>query len=159
MRSVLGIEDIKKIIPHRYPFLLVDKVADIIVNRSCVGYKNVTADEWFFQGHFPNNPVMPGVLIVESMAQTACVLAFYTLADEGVCDFGEADLVYFTSIENVRFKRPVLPGDVLRIEVSIDQRRGSKFWRFSASAFVDDTLADEAEFRAMIPEVGRKDDK
>lgn len=155
MNGILNIDDIKRIIPHRYPFLFIDKVSDMIVGKSCIGYKNVTNNEWFFQGHFPNFPVMPGVLIIEAMAQTACVLAFSTLVSESMCEFGESDLVYFTSIENVKFKKPVKPGDVLRLEVFIDQRRGNKFWKFSARAFVDDILTDEADFRAMIPEVGK----
>lgn len=149
--TTLYIEDIKKIIPHRYPFLLIDRIEDLVVNQSCVAYKNVSMNEWFFQGHFPNYPIMPGVLIIESMAQAAGVLSFSTLVDEGVCESGSSDFVYFTSIENAKFKRPVVPGDTIRINVSIDQRRGNKFWKFKAEAFVGEELADVAEFRAMIP--------
>lgn len=150
--EVLLSEDIQKIIPHRYPFLMIDKVTDIEVGKSCIAYKNVSNNEWFFQGHFPNHPVMPGVLIIESMAQAAAVLAFSTLIGEKVCEAGESELVYFTSIENTKFKRPVVPGDILKIIVNIDQRRGNKFWKFNAQAFVGENLADEADFRAMIPE-------
>ncbi len=150
--EVLRSEDIQKIIPHRYPFLMIDKVQNIEVGRSCIAYKNVTNNEWFFQGHFPNYPVMPGVLIIEAMAQAAGVLAFATLIEEGVTKPGSSDFVYFTSIENAKFKRPIVPGDVVKFEIEIDQRRGNKFWKFIAKAFVDDVLADEAEFKAMIPE-------
>jgi 3-hydroxyacyl-[acyl-carrier-protein] dehydratase len=150
--NVLYSEDIKTIIPHRYPFLMIDRVEDIIVGKSCVAFKNVSNNEWFFQGHFPNYPIMPGVLIIEAMAQAAGVLAFATLITEGVCKPGSSDFVYFTSIENAKFKKPIAPGDVVRITISIDQRRGNKFWKFVGKAFVGETLADEADFRAMIPE-------
>ena len=149
---ILYAEDIKKIIPHRYPFLMLDRVENIEIGKSCVAYKNVSNNEWFFQGHFPNYPVMPGVLIIEALAQTAGVLAFSTLIEEKVCKPGSSDFVYFTSIENAKFRRPIVPGDVIRMVVSIDQRRGNKFWKFNGQAFVGDTLADEADFRAMIPE-------
>ena len=150
--KILYSEDIKKIIPHRYPFLMIDRVESIEVGKSCVAYKNVSNNEWFFAGHFPNYPVMPGVLIIEAMAQSAGVLAFATLIDEGVCSYGNSDFVYFTSIENAKFKKPVVPSDVIRIETVIDQRRGNKFWKFSSKAYVGDDLTDEAEFKAMIPE-------
>jgi 3-hydroxyacyl-[acyl-carrier-protein] dehydratase len=143
--------DIKRIIPHRYPFLMIDKVDRVDVGESCVAHKNVTNNEWFFEGHFPKHPVMPGVLIIESMAQTACVLVFVTLAEEGSCSPEESEFVYFTSIERARFKRPIVPGDVVRIVVSVKQRRGSKFWRFEGKTFVEDEVADEAEFTAMLP--------
>ncbi|MDR1476404.1 MAG: 3-hydroxyacyl-ACP dehydratase FabZ [Holosporales bacterium] len=150
---VLSINDIKNIIPHRYPFLMIDRVEDMALGESCVVYKNVTNNEWYFEGHFPEHPIMPGVLIIEAMAQGAGVLAFSTLFSENVCKPGESDIVYFTSIENAKFKKPVIPGDVLRIQISVTQRRGNKFWRFNAKAFVGDILSDEADFRAMIPEV------
>lgn len=150
--TILYIEDIKKIIPHRYPFLLIDRIEGLIENQSCMAFKNVSENEWFFQGHFPNYPVMPGVLIIEAMAQAAGVLSFSTLFKEGVCEAGSSDFVYFTSIESAKFKRPVVPGDVLRINVKINQRRGNKFWKFNAEAYVGEELADTAEFRAMIPD-------
>lgn len=150
MSEILYIEDIKRIIPHRYPFLLIDKVTDIVLNKSCVGHKNVTNNEWYFQGHFPDNPIMPGVLIIEAMAQAACVLSLLTMEEEGATIRGESKLVYFTSVDFVKFKKPVVPGDVLSINVNVEQRR-SKFWKYSAQAYVGDVLADEAEFRAMVP--------
>ncbi|MDR1289541.1 MAG: 3-hydroxyacyl-ACP dehydratase FabZ [Holosporales bacterium] len=150
--KILSIDEIKTIIPHRYPFLMIDRVEELVIGESCVAYKNVTNNEWYFEGHFPGSPIMPGVLIIEAMAQGAGVLAFSTLFSENVCRPGESEIVYFTSIESAKFKRPVVPGDVLRIKISVSQRRGNKFWRFNASAFVGDVLADEADFRAMIPE-------
>jgi 3-hydroxyacyl-[acyl-carrier-protein] dehydratase len=150
--EVLLIDDIKKIIPHRYPFLMIDKVSDIEIGKNCIAYKNVSNNEWFFQGHFPNYSIMPGVLIIEAMAQAAGILAFLTLFSENVCKPGESEFVYFTSIEYAKFKKPVVPGDMLKITVDIVQRRGNKFWKFYSKASVEDTLTDEAEFRAMIPE-------
>jgi 3-hydroxyacyl-[acyl-carrier-protein] dehydratase len=130
---------------------MVDRVDSIKTGLSCVAYKNVTSNEWFFEGHFPNHPVMPGVLVIEAMAQAAGILVFATLIEEGVCKPGNSDFVYFTSIERARFKKPVVPGDVLHLCVSINQRRGNRFWKFDGRAFVDETLTDEAEFMAMIP--------
>ncbi|GHT89317.1 3-hydroxyacyl-[acyl-carrier-protein] dehydratase FabZ [Alphaproteobacteria bacterium] len=154
--EVLLAEDIKKIIPHRYPFLLIDKVESVFVGKSCVAYKNVTNNEWFFQGHFPDFPVMPGVLIIESMAQAAGVLAFMTLFSEGVCAPGKSDRVYFTAIEEAKFRKPVIPGDVLKLDVSVIKRRGNKFWSFCALASVNNLTTDSAEFNAMIPDVRHK---
>jgi 3-hydroxyacyl-[acyl-carrier-protein] dehydratase len=151
-QKTLYVEDIKQIIPHRYPFLFIDKVEDVVFGSSCVAYKNVSGNEWFFQGHFPNYNVMPGVIIIEAMAQAAGVLAFATLISENACKLGSSDFVYFTSIEYAKFKIPVIPGNVVRFVITIDQRRGNKFWKFNGKAFVDDALADEACFRAMIPE-------
>ena len=150
--NVLGAEDIKQIIPHRYPFLMVDRIENLNVGTSCTAYKNVSINEWFFQGHFPQYPVFPGVLIIEAMAQSAGVLAFKTLINEKVTEPGKSDFVYFTSIENAKFRKPVIPGDVIRMEIAIEQRHGNKFWRFSGKAYVEDTLVSEAEFKAMIPE-------
>ena len=153
----LFIEDIQKIIPHRYPFLMIDSVSDIKLGESCVAQKNVSINEWYFAGHFPNKPIMPGVLIVEAMAQAAGVLACVTVdaemaqKDDGGDGFGKADFMYFMSIDNAKFKRPVVPGDVLKIVVQIEQRRGNKFWKFHAKAFVGDEVADEADFKAMMP--------
>ncbi|MDR3031009.1 MAG: 3-hydroxyacyl-ACP dehydratase FabZ [Holosporales bacterium] len=150
--KILLTEDIKKIIPHRYPFLMIDKVFDVAIGKSCSACKNISNNEWFFQGHFPNYSITPGVLIIEAMAQAAGVLAFLTLIKEKVCKMGGSEFVYFTSIENAKFKKPVVPGDVLKILVYITQRHGNKFWRFNAKAFVENELTDEADFRAMIPE-------
>lgn len=131
-------------IPHRYPFLLVDRLVDIRRDHSAIGIKNVTVNENFFQGHFPGHPVMPGVLIVESMAQTAAALVIETLgADKGI------PIVYFMSIDNAKFRKPVTPGDALRIHVTKDRRRGN-VWRFNGIAKVDDVVVAEALFTAMI---------
>ena len=140
----LGIEEIKRFLPHRHPFLLIDRVGNIVPLESCTAYKNVSYDAWFFQGHFPNKPIMPGVLIIEAMAQAAGVLALYSVNNKG------PDSVLFASINNARFKKQVVPGDTLRIEVKVIQRR-AKIWKFEAQAYIKDELADEAEFTAVIP--------
>ncbi|NQW50101.1 MAG: 3-hydroxyacyl-ACP dehydratase FabZ [Rhodospirillales bacterium] len=139
--------DIKRIlqmIPHRYPMLMVDRVIDMQLDQSAVGIKNVTINEPFFQGHFPSEPVMPGVLIVEAMAQTACVLVVSTFGAAA-----EGKLVYFMSIDGVRFRRPVVPGDRLELHVRKVQSRAS-VWKFSGKAIVEGKLAAEATFAAMI---------
>lgn len=135
---------IQRIIPHRYPFLLVDKVRDIVPGTSCTGIKNVTFNEPQFQGHFPQFPVFPGVMIVEAMAQTAAVLVGVTmdLADKGT-------LVYFMGIDGAKFRRKVVPGDVLAMQVTVT-RGGGKVWRFDGRATVDGELAAEASFTAMM---------
>ncbi len=135
---------IKRMIPHRYPLLMIDRVVNIAPGRSAVGLKGVTVNEPHFEGHFPARPVMPGVLIIEAMAQTAAVLVVSTLAliDEG-------SLVYFMSIETAKFRSTVTPGDRLELHIAIVRGRG-KVWKFSAEARVADTLAAEAEFTAMI---------
>ena len=135
---------IMEMIPHRYPMLMIDRVADVIPNVSAVGIKNVSANESFFQGHFPRRPVMPGVLIVESMAQTAAVLVVETLGADA-----EGKLVYFMSINNCRFRRPVTPGDSMRILVQKVQHRGN-VWKFSGEARVGEHACAEASFAAMI---------
>jgi 3-hydroxyacyl-[acyl-carrier-protein] dehydratase len=135
---------IKRMIPHRYPFLLIDRVVNIEVNRFAVGLKNVTVNEPHFQGHFPVLPVMPGVLIIEAMAQTSAVLVVETL---GVID--QDLLVYFMSIEGAKFRHVVQPGDVLELHVTTIRGRG-KIWKFRGEAKVGDTLCAEAEFAAMI---------
>lgn len=135
---------IKRMIPHRYPLLLIDKVVNIEVNRAAVGIKNVTANEPHFEGHFPVIPVMPGVLIVEAMAQTSAVLVVETL---GVID--QELLVYFMSIDTAKFRNVVSPGDVLELHVTVIRGRG-KIWKFRGEARVGDTLCAEAEFAAMI---------
>nr|WP_325250418.1 3-hydroxyacyl-ACP dehydratase FabZ [Amylibacter sp.] len=138
------IQDIKRMIPHRYPFLLIDRVKEIDLNKSAVGIKNVTYNEPHFQGHFPASPIMPGVTIVEAMAQTAAVLVVMTL------DMIDNDmLVYFLSIDKCKFRKPVTPGDQLELHVKVIRGRG-KLWRFSGEARVDGSVVAEAEFNAMM---------
>lgn len=139
---MIDIKEIQSILPHRYPFLLVDRVIEFEPKVKAIGIKNMTFNEEFFQGHFPGNPIMPGVLIVEAMAQVAAILAFKSGAQ------GKA--VYFMSIEKVKFRKPVVPGDQLRFEVNVIQARGSSVWKLSGNAFVGDKLTTEAEFTAMI---------
>ena len=130
----VGISGIMERIPHRYPFLLIDRVIDIHPGESAIGIKNVTVNENFFQGHFPEHPIMPGVLIVEAMAQTAAIVD---------------KLVYFMSIDNARFRKPVLPGHTLHLHVTKEHGRG-KVWRFKGEAKADGVLMAEATFTAMI---------
>lgn len=133
-----------RIIPHRYPFLLVDKVRDIAVHKSAVGIKNVTFNEPHFQGHFPGAPIMPGVTIIEALAQTSAVLVGLSL------DLVDKNpLVYFMSIDKAKFRRKVVPGDVLELEVKV-LRGSSKIWKFDGRATVNGEMAAEAEFMAMI---------
>jgi 3-hydroxyacyl-[acyl-carrier-protein] dehydratase len=142
--TAVDIRRILQMIPHRYPMLMVDRVVDMQLDHSAVGIKNVSINEPFFQGHFPSEPVMPGVLIVEAMAQTAAVLVMTSLA-------GDADgkLVYFMSIDGVRFRRPVMPGDRLELHVEKIQSRAN-VWKFSGKALVEGKVAAEATFAAMI---------
>ena len=137
---------IQRILPHRYPFLLVDKVVQINGTTSARGIKNVTMNEPHFQGHFPGNPIMPGVTIVEAMAQTAAVMVGATL---GLTDGNM--LIYFMAIDGCKFRRKVIPGDVLLMDVTTTRGKpGSKVWRFKGVATVDGELAAEAEFTAMM---------
>ena len=138
------IAQIMRAIPHRYPFLLVDRIVEVRKNHSCVGIKNVTINENFFQGHFPDHPVMPGVLIIECMAQTAAVLVVETLGPAA-----RGKLVYFMSVEGAKFRKPVGPGDQLRIHVNKDRQRGN-IWKFAAEAKVDGKVVAEATYTAMI---------
>jgi len=145
--STYGSVDIRRIlqmIPHRYPMLMVDRIIELHLDKSAVGIKNVSINEPFFQGHFPSEPVMPGVLIVEAMAQTAAVLVVATFGKES-----EGKLVYFMSIDGVRFRRPVMPGDRLELHVEKAQSRGN-VWKFDGKALVDGKVAAEATFAAMI---------
>lgn len=142
------IEGILNAIPHRYPFLMVDRVIDLASDRSAVGIKNVSINEFYFQGHFPRRPVMPGVLIIEAMAQTAAVLVVHTLGPTA-----QGKLVYFMSVDHARFRRPVVPGDQLRLDVRKKQRR-LNVWKFDAVATVDGKTVAEATFAAMILEDG-----
>jgi UDP-3-O-[3-hydroxymyristoyl] N-acetylglucosamine deacetylase/3-hydroxyacyl-[acyl-carrier-protein] dehydratase len=141
--NVLGIEEIMKVLPHRYPFLLVDRVLEIEHGKRIVGLKNVTINEPFFQGHFPGHPIMPGVLIIEAMAQVGGMLLMGTLDDP------ESKVVYFMSLDNVKWRRPVKPGDQLRFELEVVQIRG-RICRMKGVAKVDGELVAEAEMAAMV---------
>jgi 3-hydroxyacyl-[acyl-carrier-protein] dehydratase len=137
---------IQRLIPHRYPFLLVDKVVDIDGYQSACGIKNVTMNEPHFQGHFPGKPIMPGVTIVEAMAQTAAVMVGTALGMEG-----KNMLVYFMSIDKCKFRRMVVPGDVLEMKVeTLRGKPGGKVWRFGGRAEVEGEMATEVEFTAMM---------
>jgi 3-hydroxyacyl-[acyl-carrier-protein] dehydratase len=142
--GVLDIKGIMHAIPHRYPFLLIDRVVDMIPGESATGIKNVSVNEPFFAGHFPNHPVMPGVMIIESMAQTSAVLVVTTLGPEAA-----GKVVYFMSIDGAKFRRPVLPGDQMRVQVTRKQRRGP-VWKFEGIAKVDGAIVAEAVYSAMI---------
>ena len=142
----LDIEGVKRLLPHRPPFLMIDRLYDIQSGVSAVGWKAVTINEPWFAGHFPDYAVMPGVLIVEAMAQAAGALVVYSLSVEN-----ERRVVYFTTIDKARFRRPVRPGDALRIPVRVQRHRGP-VWRFEGKAFVGDELCAEAEFSAMLTE-------
>jgi beta-hydroxyacyl-ACP dehydratase FabZ len=139
----MDINEIMKYLPHRYPFLLVDRILEI-GEEKIVGIKNVTINEPFFQGHFPGHPIMPGVLIVEAMAQIGGVFAFKSMSATS-----ESKVVYFMGIDNARFRQPVLPGDQIRFELELLKRRGP-VWRFKGNAFVDGNLVAEAELLATI---------
>jgi len=138
------IQRIMKMIPHRQPFLMIDRVVDAVANVRATAIKNVSINEQYFQGHFPARPVMPGVLIIEAMAQTAAVLVVHTLGPAS-----EGKLVYFMSVDNARFRRPVVPGDCLHVHV-VKQRNRGNVWKFEGKAEVDGRLAAEAVFAAMI---------
>jgi len=141
----LDISGIMARIPHRYPMLLIDRVIDIVAGVSCTGIKNVSANEPCFQGHFPGHPIMPGVLIIEAMAQTSATLVVASLDDVN-CD---THIVYFMTIDNARFRHPVGPGDTLHIKVSKERSRGA-VWKFKGEAFVGDKLCAEASYTAML---------
>ena len=145
MSEIIDINEIKQYIPHRYPFLLVDRIVEIELGTRALGLKNVTINEPFFPGHFPHNPVMPGVLIIEALAQAAAVLAFKT---DGTIPDKDA-MVYFASVDNVRFKRPVVPGDQLMLDVEI-VRTIRNIWKFKGVARVAGEVATEAEFMCAI---------
>ncbi|UCC66735.1 MAG: 3-hydroxyacyl-ACP dehydratase FabZ [Deltaproteobacteria bacterium] len=141
---MIDIKEIMGILPHRYPFLFVDRIIELEEGKRIVGIKNVTINEPFFQGHFPGEPVMPGVLIVEAMGQTAGVLAYRTMGKEA-----EGKGVYLMSINRVKFRRPVVPGDQLRLELDVLKHRGL-IWAFKGKAFVEDQVVAEAELMATI---------
>jgi 3-hydroxyacyl-[acyl-carrier-protein] dehydratase len=142
--AAIDIQRIMEMIPHRYPFLMIDRVVDVVAGISAVGIKNVSINEDFFRGHFPQHPVMPGVLMIEAMAQTAAVLVVHTLGAES-----EGKLVYFMSVDYARFRHPVFPGDRLHVQVVKKQNRGH-VWKFDGTARVDGKLMAEATFAAMI---------
>ena len=142
--KLVSIEKIVNMIPHRYPMLLIDKVEDLILGQSATGIKNVTANENFFTGHFPSKMVMPGVLMIESMAQTCAVLVIETLGKSA-----EGSLVYFMSVDGAKFRKPVIPGDQLKFHVEKIKNR-AKVWKFQCKGYVEDELVSEAVISAMI---------
>jgi len=138
------IAQIMEAIPHRYPFLLIDKVIDVVKGETAVGIKNVTINEQFFQGHFPKKPVMPGVLILEAMAQTAGVLAIDFLGEEA-----KGKVVYFMAIDGAKFRQPVVPGDQLNLKLT-KTRGGGAVWKFDAEATVNGAIVAQAKLTAML---------
>lgn len=143
---MIEIREIMKILPHAYPFLLVDRILEVEAGKRIVGVKNVTYNEPFFPGHFPGRPIMPGVLIVEAMAQTAGMLVFQSVDEES-----RKKPVFFLGMDNVKFRRPVIPGDQLRLEIEMTKHRQS-IWGFKGKALVDGKLVAEAELLAMLGE-------
>jgi 3-hydroxyacyl-[acyl-carrier-protein] dehydratase len=139
---MMDIKEIQKFLPHRYPFLMVDRILEIKPGTKATGIKNITINEEFFRGHFPGQPIMPGVLIIEALAQIAGVLAFHSGATPGKA-------VFFMSIEKAKFRRPVVPGDQLKLEATILQHRGN-VWKFIGNALVEEKIVAEAEFTAMV---------
>lgn len=140
------VNGIKELIPHRYPFLMIDRVVNIVDGQSIVGIKNVTSNEPYFPGHFPNHPVMPGVLIVEAMAQSAAALVVHTMGTEA-----RGKVVYFMSVEGSKFRKPVVPGDVLYLQCDAQRSRGN-VWKFKGVGTVNGQKVAEATYSAMIME-------
>lgn len=145
---MIDVVEIQKILPHRYPFLLIDRVVDFVPMSSIEAYKNVTIGEQIFQGHFPDHPIYPGVMIIEGMAQAGGVLAFKSL-DEASQEATKDKVIYFMSIDNCKFRHPVKPGDKLVYKLSVLKHRGN-IWVLDGKAYVDDKLVTEAELKAMI---------
>ena len=143
-KDFCNIDEIKRLIPHRYPFLLIDKVINIDKNKSATGIKNVTVNEPYFEGHFPSSPVLPGVLQIESMAQTAAVLVAKSL---NISD--SSALVLLTTIDNAKFRRPVTPGDVMSLSITVQKMR-NKLWKFKGEVIVNSRKMSECEFSAMM---------
>ncbi|MDD2383269.1 MAG: 3-hydroxyacyl-ACP dehydratase FabZ [Sulfurospirillaceae bacterium] len=145
---MIDVVEIQKILPHRFPFLLIDRVTEIVPGELIEAYKNVTIGEQIFQGHFPGHPIYPGVMIIEGMAQAGGVLAFKSMDEEGQENTKEK-VVYFMSIDNAKFRNPVKPGDKLVYKLNVLKHRGN-IWVLDAKAYVDDKLVAEAELKAMI---------
>ncbi|RUM64710.1 MAG: 3-hydroxyacyl-[acyl-carrier-protein] dehydratase FabZ [Sulfurimonas sp.] len=144
----MTVEEIQKIIPHRYPFLLLDRVTKIVENELLIGYKNVTIGDQIFQGHFPGHPIYPGVMILEGMAQAGGILAFKSMRDLSEEEVANK-VVYFMSIDKAKFRHPVTPGDRLEYHINVMKHRGN-IWVLKGEAFVDETMVSEAELKAMI---------
>ena len=142
---MLDVNEIMQILPHRYPFFLIDRVVEIVPNETITAYKNVTIAEHIFQGHFPDHPIYPGVMIIEGMAQAGGVLAFKSMNGEDLID----KVVYFMSIDKAKFRIPVRPGDRLEYKISVIKHRG-RIWVLNGEAYVDGKLAAQAELQAMI---------
>jgi len=145
---IMNVEEIQKIIPHRYPFLLLDRVTKVVENELLIGYKNVTIGDQIFQGHFPGHPIYPGVMILEGMAQAGGILAFKSMGDLSEEEVANK-VVYFMSIDKAKFRSPVTPGDQLEYRISVIKHRGN-IWVLKGEAYVDDNLVSEAELKAMI---------
>lgn len=141
----MEVGEIKGLLPHRYPFLLVDRIRELETDRRAVGIKNVTVNEPFFQGHFPGQPVMPGVLMIEALAQVGGVLAFKSVPSNG------RSVVYLTGVDKAKFRKLVVPGDQLRLEIEVLKRR-PPFWKMQGKAYVESNLVCEAELTAMVVE-------
>jgi 3-hydroxyacyl-[acyl-carrier-protein] dehydratase len=143
----MDVIEIQEIIPHRYPFLLVDRITEVVKNESLIGYKNVSISENVFQGHFPGHPIYPGVMILEGMAQAGGILAFQSM--EMTKEEAANKVVYFMSIDKAKFRAPVKPGDRLEYRISVMKHKGA-IWMLKGEAFVDDKMVSEAELKAMI---------
>lgn len=144
---IMDVIEIQEIIPHRYPFLLVDRITDIVKNETLIGYKNVSISENVFQGHFPGHPIYPGVMILEGMAQAGGILAFQSM--NMTKEEAAQKVVYFMSIDKAKFRAPVKPGDKLEYRISVIKQKGA-IWMLRGEAFVDDKMVSEAELKAMI---------
>ena len=144
----MDVMEIQKIIPHRYPFLLLDRVTDIVKNETLTGFKNVTIGDNVFQGHFPGHPIYPGVMILEGMAQAGGILAFKSM-DDMTEEEAANKVVYFMSIDKAKFRAPVKPGDRLEYRITVIKQKGA-IWMLDGKAYVDDTLVSQAELKAMI---------
>jgi len=143
----MDVIEIQEIIPHRYPFLLLDRVTDIVANETLVGFKNVTIGDNVFQGHFPGHPIYPGVMILEGMAQAGGILAFKSM--DMTKEEAAKKVVYFMSIDKAKFRAPVKPGDRLEYRISVIKQKGA-IWMLKGESFVDDKMVSEAELKAMI---------